>query len=113
MLMLHLGFSMGHKQVWGMPGSPGQAIVEAYRQTMETLSHWNPVRLWMLVNCGQCIRLRKAKLLYAVDTASEVTLLGVSAIAVRPSGGGQISNGEIIILPALFTCGMSLVDSVR
>lgn len=35
------------KQVWGMPGSPGQAIVEAYRQTMETLSHWNPVRLWI------------------------------------------------------------------
>lgn len=50
--------------------------------------------------------------IYTVDTASEITLLGVSAVAIRPHGGGQIKNSEIIILPALFTCGMALVDSV-
>ncbi|KAK9895050.1 NicO-domain-containing protein [Cystobasidium minutum MCA 4210] len=49
---------------------------------------------------------------FGFDTASEITLLGVSAVAIRPHGGGQIKNSEIIILPALFTSGMALVDSL-
>ena len=48
---------------------------------------------------------------FAFDTASEIALLGVSAIAQTTSGGG-IANSEIIVLPALFTAGMSLVDTV-
>ena len=43
------------------------------------------------------------------DTASEITLLGVSALARK--GSGAIATGEIILLPLLFTAGMTLVDS--
>lgn len=54
------------------------------------------------------------------DTASEIALLGVSALAKSPSTSSQststsatgIPNGEIILLPLLFTCGMALVDSL-
>lgn len=45
------------------------------------------------------------------DTASEISLLGISALA-QTAGKGNIAASEIIILPALFTAGMSLVDSV-
>lgn len=45
------------------------------------------------------------------DTASEISLLGISALA-QNSGSSSIAASEIIILPALFTAGMSLVDSV-
>ncbi|GAA5855553.1 hypothetical protein JCM5353_006025 [Sporobolomyces roseus] len=43
------------------------------------------------------------------DTASEISLLGVSALA---SGRHQVAPGQIILLPLLFTAGMSAVDSL-
>ncbi|GAA5879189.1 hypothetical protein JCM16303_001334 [Sporobolomyces ruberrimus] len=43
------------------------------------------------------------------DTASEISLLGVSALA---SGRHDVSPGQIILLPLLFTAGMSAVDSL-
>ncbi|GAA5906459.1 HoxN/HupN/NixA family nickel/cobalt transporter [Sporobolomyces salmoneus] len=43
------------------------------------------------------------------DTASEISLLGVSALA---SGRHDVSPGQIILLPFLFTAGMSAVDSI-
>ncbi|GAA5980144.1 hypothetical protein JCM5350_001778 [Sporobolomyces pararoseus] len=43
------------------------------------------------------------------DTASEISLLGVSALA---SGRHEVSPGQIILLPLLFTAGMSAVDSL-
>ncbi|GAA6015519.1 hypothetical protein JCM11491_004380 [Sporobolomyces phaffii] len=43
------------------------------------------------------------------DTASEISLLGVSALA---SGRHHVSPGQIILLPLLFTAGMSAVDSL-
>ncbi|ORY77254.1 high-affinity nickel-transport protein-domain-containing protein [Leucosporidium creatinivorum] len=46
---------------------------------------------------------------FGFDTASEITLLGVSALA--GSGHSAIPNSQIIILPLLFTAGMTLVDS--
>ncbi|SCV73930.1 BQ2448_6360 [Microbotryum intermedium] len=52
------------------------------------------------------------------DTASEITLLGISALARRQSlsKDGTIRPGiktsEILILPLLFTAGMTLVDSI-
>ncbi|KAH8923916.1 NicO-domain-containing protein [Atractiella rhizophila] len=47
------------------------------------------------------------------DTASEVTLLGVSALARRDdTTGSPIAASNIVILPLLFTAGMSLVDSL-
>jgi high-affinity nickel-transport protein len=44
---------------------------------------------------------------FGFDTASEIALLGVSALA-RAKG---IPSSEIIILPLLFTAGMTAVDS--
>ncbi|GAA6062559.1 hypothetical protein JCM10212_004120 [Sporobolomyces blumeae] len=43
------------------------------------------------------------------DTASEISLLGVSALA---SGRHRVAAGQIILLPLLFTAGMSAVDSL-
>lgn len=40
------------------------------------------------------------------DTSSEITLLGISALAHR-----DIPTADILILPLLFTAGMTLVDS--
>ncbi|KAG9046323.1 hypothetical protein FS837_004637 [Tulasnella sp. UAMH 9824] len=46
------------------------------------------------------------------DTASSIALLAVTAIAKRDSDGRpRIANGDIIILPLLFTAGMTFVDS--
>ncbi|KAI0822016.1 NicO-domain-containing protein [Trametes gibbosa] len=46
------------------------------------------------------------------DTASSIALLAISAIAKREPDGRQIPSGYIIILPLLFTVGMTLIDSV-
>ncbi|KAG9027510.1 hypothetical protein FRB95_007647 [Tulasnella sp. JGI-2019a] len=49
---------------------------------------------------------------FGFDTASSIALLAVSAIAKRDSNGqASIRNGDVIILPLLFTAGMTLVDS--
>ncbi|GJN92761.1 hypothetical protein Rhopal_005799-T1 [Rhodotorula paludigena] len=44
------------------------------------------------------------------DTASEISLLGISALA--SAGPHKIPAGEIILLPLLFTAGMTAVDSL-
>ncbi|KAG8924449.1 hypothetical protein FRC01_011494 [Tulasnella sp. 417] len=50
---------------------------------------------------------------FGFDTASSIALLAVTAIAKRDSDGhSRISHGDIIILPLLFTAGMTLVDSI-
>lgn len=46
------------------------------------------------------------------DTASSIALLALSAIASRDHRGNSISHGKIVVLPFLFTAGMSLVDSL-
>ncbi|GAA6030432.1 hypothetical protein JCM8097_009105 [Rhodosporidiobolus ruineniae] len=46
---------------------------------------------------------------FGFDTASEISLLGVSALA---KGTHHIPAGQIILLPLLFTAGMSAVDSL-
>ncbi|KAL8286453.1 hypothetical protein RQP46_004470 [Phenoliferia psychrophenolica] len=59
-----------------------------------------------------CIaRLAKPLFSFGFDTSSEIALLGVSALA-RTSSGGAIPTSNIIILPLLFTAGMSLADSL-
>ncbi|TDL23298.1 NicO-domain-containing protein [Rickenella mellea] len=45
------------------------------------------------------------------DTASSIALLAVSALAIKDADGKHIPQGYIVILPFLFTAGMSLVDS--
>ncbi|KAM0790058.1 hypothetical protein ACM66B_005386 [Microbotryomycetes sp. NB124-2] len=45
---------------------------------------------------------------FGFDTASEITLLGVSAIA----SSHDVPRSEILLLPFLFTAGMTLVDSL-
>ncbi|KAG8988877.1 hypothetical protein FRB90_002508 [Tulasnella sp. 427] len=50
---------------------------------------------------------------FGFDTASSIALLAVTAIAKRDSNGhSRISHGDVIILPLLFTAGMTLVDSL-
>ncbi|OWZ63602.1 hypothetical protein AYX14_03272 [Cryptococcus neoformans] len=49
---------------------------------------------------------------FGFDTASSIALLAISAIAQRGPNGDAISHGKIVILPFLFTAGMSLVDSL-
>ncbi|KAK4689934.1 nickel/cobalt transporter (NiCoT) family protein, partial [Tremellales sp. Uapishka_1] len=49
---------------------------------------------------------------FGFDTASSIALLAVSAIAQRGTNGESISHGKVVILPFLFTAGMSLVDSL-
>lgn len=48
------------------------------------------------------------------DTASSIALLGVSALAKQESSTSEhvIKSGDIVILPLLFTAGMTFVDSV-
>lgn len=50
---------------------------------------------------------------FGFDTASEIGLLGVSALAQTGTGDEALPSSNIVILPLLFTAGMSLVDSVR
>ncbi|EKM51899.1 uncharacterized protein PHACADRAFT_262302 [Phanerochaete carnosa HHB-10118-sp] len=49
---------------------------------------------------------------FGFDTASSIALLAVSAIAKKDSNGNQIPPGDVVILPLLFTTGMTLIDSV-
>ncbi|KXN90929.1 High-affinity nickel transport protein [Leucoagaricus sp. SymC.cos] len=46
------------------------------------------------------------------DTASSVALLAISAIAKQDSEGHRIPSSHVVILPLIFTAGMSLVDSL-
>lgn len=46
-----------------------------------------------------------------LDTASSITLLAVSALARKGADGSSIPSSHIVILPFLFTAGMTLVDS--
>ncbi|KAJ6508663.1 NicO-domain-containing protein [Mycena sanguinolenta] len=48
---------------------------------------------------------------FGFDTASSIALLAVSALAQKKSNGSSIPSGEIVILPLLFTAGMTLIDS--
>jgi high-affinity nickel-transport protein len=45
------------------------------------------------------------------DTASSIALLAMSALAAK-GPHGSVSGGRIVVLPFLFTAGMSLVDSL-
>ncbi|WVQ78188.1 hypothetical protein IAT38_000271 [Cryptococcus sp. DSM 104549] len=49
---------------------------------------------------------------FGFDTASSIALLAISAIAQRGPHGESINHGKIVVLPFLFTAGMSLVDSL-
>ncbi|KAL1411225.1 hypothetical protein Q8F55_002176 [Vanrija albida] len=49
---------------------------------------------------------------FGFDTASSIALLAISAIATRGPNGEAIAHGRVVILPFLFTAGMSLVDSL-
>ncbi|CAA7262937.1 unnamed protein product [Cyclocybe aegerita] len=49
---------------------------------------------------------------FGFDTASSIALLGLSALAKRNADGSAIPSGQIVILPLLFTSGMTLVDSI-
>ncbi|KAF9221667.1 NicO-domain-containing protein [Gyrodon lividus] len=46
------------------------------------------------------------------DTASSIALLAISVLAKDNVSGSRISPSEVIILPLLFTTGMTLVDSL-
>ncbi|KAG6854127.1 hypothetical protein C0991_010291 [Blastosporella zonata] len=48
---------------------------------------------------------------FGFDTASSIALLALSAIAKRGADGKVIPSSNIVILPLLFTTGMTLVDS--
>ncbi|KAK7048451.1 Nickel/cobalt efflux system [Favolaschia claudopus] len=48
---------------------------------------------------------------FGFDTASSIALLAVSALGHRRSDGTSIPSGAIVLLPLLFTTGMTLVDS--
>ncbi|KAM5533590.1 hypothetical protein V8D89_012703 [Ganoderma adspersum] len=49
---------------------------------------------------------------FGFDTASSIALLAISAIAKRDPNGGQINPADVIVLPLLFTVGMTLIDSL-
>jgi len=46
------------------------------------------------------------------DTASSIAILAISAIAKRGPDGEGINPAHIIVLPLLFTAGMTLIDSL-
>ncbi|KZT34588.1 NicO-domain-containing protein [Sistotremastrum suecicum HHB10207 ss-3] len=48
---------------------------------------------------------------FGFDTASSIALLAVSVIAKRGADGKGVPASYVVILPLLFTAGMSLVDS--
>ncbi|KAJ6562167.1 high-affinity nickel-transport protein-domain-containing protein [Mycena capillaripes] len=48
---------------------------------------------------------------FGFDTASSIALLAISALAHKKSDGSAIPPGYIVILPLLFTAGMSILDS--
>ncbi|KAK0487508.1 NicO-domain-containing protein [Armillaria novae-zelandiae] len=49
---------------------------------------------------------------FGFDTASSIALLAVSALAKKRSDGSTIPPGDIVILPLLFTAGMTIIDSL-
>ncbi|KIY72001.1 NicO-domain-containing protein [Cylindrobasidium torrendii FP15055 ss-10] len=49
---------------------------------------------------------------FGFDTASSIALLAVSAIAKKGPNGEGIPPRDIVILPLLFTAGMTLIDSL-
>ncbi|KAH8104710.1 NicO-domain-containing protein [Cristinia sonorae] len=49
---------------------------------------------------------------FGFDTASSIALLAVTAIAKKGADGSRIPPADIVILPLLFTAGMTLVDSI-
>ncbi|KAK7469310.1 hypothetical protein VKT23_003794 [Stygiomarasmius scandens] len=49
---------------------------------------------------------------FGFDTASSIALLAVSALAKKNADGTSIPSGSVVILPFLFTAGMTLVDSL-
>ncbi|THV00852.1 NicO-domain-containing protein [Dendrothele bispora CBS 962.96] len=49
---------------------------------------------------------------FGFDTASSIALLAVSALAKKNADGTSIPSGNVVILPFLFTAGMTLVDSL-
>ncbi|KAJ7073222.1 NicO-domain-containing protein [Mycena belliarum] len=48
---------------------------------------------------------------FGFDTASSIALLAISALARKRSDGSAIPSGYIVILPLLFTAGMTIIDS--
>ncbi|KAF9468489.1 high-affinity nickel-transport protein-domain-containing protein, partial [Collybia nuda] len=49
---------------------------------------------------------------FGFDTASSIALLAISAIAKKGPDGKSIPSAHIVILPLLFTAGMTMVDSM-
>ncbi|KAF9019197.1 NicO-domain-containing protein [Hymenopellis radicata] len=49
---------------------------------------------------------------FGFDTASSIALLAISALAKRDSNGEPIPARDIVILPFLFTAGMTMLDSL-
>jgi len=49
---------------------------------------------------------------FGFDTASSIGLLAITAIAKRDADGKHIPSGYVVILPFLFTAGMTLIDSL-
>jgi len=49
---------------------------------------------------------------FGFDTASSIALLAASALAKKGADSKHISPADIVILPLLFTAGMTLLDSV-
>ncbi|KAI6123922.1 NicO-domain-containing protein [Pisolithus croceorrhizus] len=47
------------------------------------------------------------------DTASSIALLALSALAQQDDGGNRIRPSQVLVLPLLFTGGMTLVDSLN
>ncbi|THH03297.1 hypothetical protein EW145_g6371 [Phellinidium pouzarii] len=48
---------------------------------------------------------------FGFDTASSIALLAISALAEKNNDGKGIAQANIVVLPFLFTVGMTLVDS--
>ncbi|KAJ7784464.1 NicO-domain-containing protein [Mycena metata] len=66
-------------------------------------------RPWKVV--PTCTSLHLLIDLRCFDTASSIALLAVSALAHKKSDGSAIPSGQIVVLPLLFTAGMTLIDS--
>jgi len=49
---------------------------------------------------------------FGFDTASSIALIAASAIAKKGADSKRIAPANIVILPMLFTAGMTLVDSI-
>jgi high-affinity nickel-transport protein len=76
-------------------GGPGGGLIPIFRPVMAVVAH-----AWHMYPLGFLFGL-------SFDTASEVSLLGVSATSA--SSAGPILT--VMVFPALFTAGMSLIDT--